>query len=414
MEIKRNFYLQQLIDSQDNGLVKIITGIRRCGKSYLLNDIFVNYLKKKKVKDSHIVKIDFDSPVNKKYYEPAVLYNYLKSLIKDKNKYYFLLDEIQLVKEFESVLNGLLRIRNTDIYVTGSNSKFLSSDVITEFRGRGDEIRIYPLSFSEMSSVYKDINLAWEDYYTYGGLPSVVLEKKQEKKINYLKYQANNVYLNDVIERNNLKHQEVLTTLTKIISSNIGSLTNPKKLANTFKSKNILASDKTIALYLGYLENAFLIEKSKRYDIKGKKYINTPLKYYFTDIGIRNCLLNFSQQEETHLMENIIYNELLIRGFNVDIGVVEYNTKKDNKNIKKQLEIDFVCIKGNNKYYIQSAFAIPDEEKMKQETTPLLKVNDAFKKIVIVKNSIKMWKNEYGVLIMDIQDFLLNPNSLDL
>ncbi len=414
MEINRDYYLNKLIKSQNNKLVKIITGIRRCGKSYLLNTMFLNYLKKQGIDKDHIIKMAFDIPKNKKYHDPEVLYDYFENLIKDNKTYYFLLDEIQEVKEFESVLNGLLRIENTDVYVTSSNSKFLSTDIITEFRGRGDEIRVYPLSFFEVSSIYDDMVLAWEDYYTYGGLPSVVLEKDVEKKMNYLKYQADNVYINDVIERNNIQHKEILSTLIKIISSGIGSLTNPTNLSNTFTSKKMPITDKTISAYLSYLEDAFLIEKTKRYDIKGKRYISTPFKYYFSDIGIRNSLLNFSQQEQNHLMENIIYNELKVRGFSVDVGVVEHNYVENGKNIKKQLEIDFVCIKGNNKYYIQSAFAIPDKDKMEQETNSLTKINDSFKKIVIVKNSIKMWRNNKGILIMDIQDFLLNKNSLDL
>lgn len=415
MEIKRDYYLQKLIKSQNNRLVKIITGIRRCGKSYLLNTIFANYLRSQGIDDSHIIKIDFDSPRNEKYHDALTLFDYLESLIKDDKIYYFLLDEIQAVNKFESVLNGLLRKENVDIYVTGSNSKFLSSDIVTEFRGRGDEIRIYPLSFAEMSSIYNDMNEAWEDYYTYGGLPDVVLEKDAEKKMNYLKYQSDNVYINDVIERNHIQHKDILATLVKIISSGIGSLTNPKKLSDTFTSKSMPVTDKTISSYLSYLEDAFLIQKSKRYDIKGKKYINTPLKYYFTDIGIRNSLLNFNQQELTHLTENVIYNELLVRGFSVDVGIVEYNYVDENgKNVKKQLEVDFIAAKGNNKYYIQSAFSIPDKEKMNQETNSLNKIDDNFKKIIIVKDSIKMWRNENGILIMDVNDFLLNKNSLDL
>lgn len=415
IEIKRDSYLKKLIDSQHNGLIKIITGIRRCGKSYLLNEIFVKYLKSQGIDDSHIIKMDLDSPKNEKYHDALTLFNYLESLIKDNKTYYFLLDEIQFVNKFESALNGLLRIRNVDIYVTGSNSKFLSSDVITEFRGRGDEIKIYPLSFAEFSSIQEqNSNKTFEDYCRYGGLPLVALQKDITKKIDYLNYQTQNVYLNDVIERNKIKNKDVLETLIEIISSNVGSLTNPKKLTNTFNSKKIPITDKSISKYLGYLENAFLIQKARRYDIKGKKYINTPFKYYFTDTGIRNSMLNFRQVETNHIMENVIYNELLVRGYSVDVGIVEHRIKRKNKTEKVQLEVDFVCNHGSKRYYIQSAFAIPDEEKMKQETNSLTKIEDYFKKIVVVKDNINLWRNNDGILIIGIEEFLLNKNSLDL
>lgn len=414
IEIKRDSYLKKLIDSQHNGLIKIITGIRRCGKSYLLNEIFVRYLLETGIEKDHIITIALDD-VEDELLNPKTLSKFIKDKIKDSKRYYILLDEIQLVDRFEFLLNGLLRIRNVDIYVTGSNSKFLSSDVITEFRGRGDEIRIYPLSFAEFSSIQEPNNKKiFDDYCRYGSLPLVALQKDITKKIDYLNYQTQNVYLNDVIERNKIKNKDVLETLIEIISLNIGSLTNPKKLTNTFNSKNIPITDKSISKYLGYLENAFLIQKSKRYDIKGKKYINTPFKYYFTDTGIRNSLLNFRQIETNHIMENVIYNELLIRGYSVDVGIVEHRIEKEDKTERTHLEVDFVCNHGSKRYYIQSAFAIPDEEKMKQETNSLTKIEDSFKKIVVVKDNINLWRNNDGILIIGIEEFLLNKNSLDL
>jgi predicted AAA+ superfamily ATPase len=329
--------------------------------------------------------------------------------------HYILLDEIQLVDNFVALLNGFLRITNADTYVTGSNSKFLSSDIVTEFRGRGDEIRVYPLSFSEFSSAYNDNTKAWKDYYTYGGLPLILKQNNDEGKMDYLTTQTNNVYLNDVIERNNVQNKDELSSLVEIISSSIGSLTNPTKLYNTFKSKmNSTITDKTIRNYLDYLEEAFLIEKSNRYDVKGKKYIDTPLKYYFTDVGVRNSLLNFRQQEESHIMENIIYIELKRRGFNVDVGVVEVREKNDDDSTsRKQLEIDFIANKGNNKYYIQSALNIPTKEKVEQEQRSLLNVNDSFKKIIIVKDDIKRKRDDNGIITMGIFDFLLDIDSLD-
>lgn len=416
MEIKREYYLNKLIERENNGLIKIITGIRRCGKSYLLNKIFHDYLLSKGVEESHIISIALDDVENENLLDAKELSKYVKSKIIDKNMYYIILDEIQKVDNFVGVLNGFLRIDNVDTYVTGSNSKFLSSDIVTEFRGRGDEIRVYPLSFSEFSSAYNgDINSAWNDYYTYGGLPLILLQNGDEAKMNYLISQTKNVYLNDVIERNRIQNKEELEALIEIISSSVGSLTNPLKLANTFKSiANLSITDKTISSYLGYLEDAFLIEKSNRYDVKGKKYIDTPLKYYFSDIGIRNSLLNFRQQEETHIMENIIYIELRRRGFNVDVGLVEIREKNgDNSTSRKQLEIDFIANKGNNKYYIQSALSMSNGEKIKQEQRPLLNVNDYFKKIIIVKDNIKRKRDENGIITMGIFDFLLDINSLE-
>ena len=412
MEIKRDYYLQKLIDRKENHLIKIITGIRRCGKSYLLNHIFKNYLLETGVKENHIIMVSLDDDDNESLLDVHNLNTYIKSQIKDDNLHYILLDEIQLVEGFEALLNGLLRKENLDVYVTGSNSKFLSSDIITEFRGRGDEIRVYPLSFSEFYSAYKGSKEdAWQEYYTYGGLPLVLSYKNEIDKMAYLENQRKNVYLNDVIERNNIQNEQDLYTIVEILSSLVGSLTNPLKLANTFKSnnKNTSITDKTIYNYLNYLEDAFLIESTKRYDVKGKKYIETPKKYYFTDIGIRNSFLNFRQQEENHLMENIIYIELKRRGFSVDVGVVEVRDKSG----QKKLEIDFVANRGNNRYYIQSALTIDSKEKREQEERSLINTNDFFRKIIIVKDNIKRWRDEKGIVIMGIVDFLLDFNSLD-
>ena len=412
MEIKRDYYLNKLISKQDNGLIKIVTGIRRCGKSYLLDPMFKNYLLNNGVDKEHIIKIDLDIRENEKYLDPDVLNDYIKSLLIDNKKYYIILDEIQKVKDFESVLNGFLKVSNVDVYVTGSNSKFLSSDIVTEFRGRGDEIKVYPLSFAEFCSVKKtDKRDIWKEYITYGGLPLILKQDSNESKIDYLKVQRDNVYVNDVIERNSIKNEEELKKLIEVISSSIGSLTNPLKLANTFKSYNNLSdiTDKTIYNYLKYLQDAFIIDKTVRYDIKGKKYIETPQKYYFTDLGIRNSFLNFRQIEENHIMENVIYLELKRRGFNVDVGVVEI---KEN-DTKKKLEVDFIANKGSEKYYIQSSLNLDTDDKKEQELRPLRNVNDFFQKIVIVKDDIVKYKNEEGILIMGIYDFLLDPNSLD-
>lgn len=412
MEIKRDYYLQKLIDRKENHLIKIITGIRRCGKSYLLNYLFKNYLLENGVKKDHIIMVGLDDNDNESLLDVHELSKYIKSQIKDDELYYILLDEIQLVKGFESLLNGLLRKENLDIYITGSSSKFLSNDIITEFRGRGDEIRVYPLSFSEFYSVYEGSKEdAWQEYYTYGGLPLVLSYRNEIDKMSYLENQRKNVYLNDVIERNNIQNEQDLYTIVEILSSSVGSLTNPLKLANTFKSNNSKTSitDKTIYNYLNYLEEAFLIESTKRYDVKSKKYIETPKKYYFTDIGIRNSFLNFRQQEENHLMENIIYIELKRRGFSVDVGVVEVRDKTG----QKKLEIDFVANRGNNRYYIQSALTIDSKEKREQEERSLINTNDFFRKIIIVKDNIKRWRDEKGIVIMGIVDFLLDFNSLD-
>ena len=415
MEIKRDYYLNKLIEAKNDGLIKVVTGIRRCGKSYLLNTIFYKHLIESGIKDNHIIKIALDDSDNEELLNPKNLSKFIKEKIIDSDNYYIILDEIQLVENFEGVLNGLLRINNIDIYVTGSNSKFLSTDIITEFRGRGEEIRVYPLSYSEFMSVYNGNKFdGWNEYITYGGLPLVVAMSSDERKMAYLTEQQKNVYINDVIERNDIKNDVDLISLVKIISSGIGSLTNPKKLSDTFKSTAGLNVDsKTVSAYLKYLEEAFLIEKAERYDVKGKKYMSTPYKFYFVDMGIRNSFINFRQHEETHIMENIIYLELKRRGYNVDVGVIESKDRLNDEYVYKQLEIDFIANKGNNKIYIQSAFSMPTLEKIEQEQRPLLKINDSFKKIIIVKDYIKRTRDEFGIITMSIFDFLLDPSSLD-
>jgi len=413
MEIKRDFYLKELIDGLDNGLVKIVTGIRRCGKSYLLDPIFKNYLINQGVKEDHIIKLDLDERDNFIYHNPDELNKYVKERIIDKDKYYVILDEVQKVEEFESVLIGFLHMNNVEIYVTGSNSKFLSSDIITEFRGRGFEIKVYPLSFSEYYSIYNGSEeKALNEYYTYGGLPLAVLAKSDDAKSNYLDTQKRNVYINDIVERNKIQNKEELEMLVQIIASDIGSLTNPLKLSNNFKERDRTSTmtDKTIYNYLGYLQNAFLIEKARRFDVRGKRFIETPQKYYFTDMGIRNSFLDFRQSEEiSHTMENVIYIELRKRGYNVDVGSVEIRDGDS----KKQLEIDFVANKGNNKIYIQSALEMKTQEKVEQEQKSLLNVNDFFKKIIIVGDNIKRSRYDNGIIIMSIYDFLLDSNSLE-
>ena len=413
MEINRNYYLQEMIDRMDNGLIKIITGIRRCGKSYLLNTIFKNYLIKQGVDETHIIQLSLDENKNKKYLEPDILDEYIRSLIKDENKYYILLDEVQEVKGFEAVLIGFMHINNVDIYVTGSNSKFLSSDIVTEFRGRGEEIRVYPLSFLEFYSIYEGSEeKALNEYYTYGGLPLTVLAKTDNAKISYLSMQKDNVYINDIIDRNNIQNKEELEMLVQILASDIGCLTNPLKLSNNFKERdrNSTMTDKTIYRYLEYLQNAFMIEKARRFDVRGKRFIETPQKYYFTDMGIRNSFLDFRQSEEiSHSMENVIYIELRKRGYNVDVGTVEIREG----NTKKQLEIDFVANKGNNKIYIQSAFEMKTGEKVRQEQKSLINVNDFFKKIIIVGDNVKKSRYDNGIILMSIYDFLLDMNSLE-
>ncbi len=417
MEIARDLYLTKLKNKKNNKLIKIITGLRRSGKSYLLDPIFKNSLIADGVREDHIIKVDLDSIENRDLTSDGLnLYNYIMNKIKDNEMYYILLDEIQKVKDFESVLNSFLRKNNLDVYVTGSNSKFLSTDIITEFRGRGDEIRVYPLSFSEFYNAYKDKRSALKDYMTYGGMPYTLYLKDSEEKSQYLNDLFKNTYLNDIVERNKIQREDILEIIINMLSSSVGSLTNPKKLCDTFISNGYADINRnTINSYIQYLQDAFLINKVERYDIKGKKYITTPSKYYFTDIGLRNARLNFRQQEEDYLMENIIYNELLVRGYNVDVGVIErFEKDSTDKTIRKQLEVDFVCNQSSKRYYIQSAFAIPNKEKMEQEQKSLININDSFKKIIIVKDDINLWRNEEGILIISLEEFLLNPNSLDL
>lgn len=430
MEIKRDKYLEMLQIRRHNGFIKIITGIRRCGKSYLMNDIFYEKLRQEGVDESHIIKFAFDSAedllligedlqdlfINKKKVDPKKFMTFISQRMIDNDMYYLLLDEVQNLGCFEAVLNGYLRKKNMDVYVTGSNSKFLSSDVLTEFAGRGDEIHVLPLSCSEFYANYQDgLDYAFDDYMIYGGLPAVALMKTSEQKSSYLKTQLQNVYLKDLVERNNLNSDENIGELLDIIASGISSLTNPTKLANTFKSiKNTSLSALTIDRYITYMQQAFILSKVNKYDVKGKKYINTPYKIYFEDVGLCNARLDFRQIEETHLMENIIYNELRYRGYNVDVGFVETRENIDGTLKRKQLEIDFVANQGNKRYYIQSAYDIPNEEKMKQETKSLDNIDDSFKKIIVVRNSIKPRRNEKGYLIVGLKEFLLDPNSLEL
>ena len=418
MEIKRDKYLQDLIDRMHNGMIKVVTGIRRCGKSYLLFEIFRKYLREQGVPDEHIIAIELDQRKNRKYRNPDTILDYIDSLIKDdSNKYYIMLDEVQMLDEFAEVLNSLLHIKNADVYVTGSNSKFLSKDVITEFRGRGDEIHIYPLTFKEFMQVYEgDIYSGWAEYVVYGGLPLTVTMRTEEQKINYLTNLFKETYLKDIIERHHIEKIQELEDLVNILASAIGSLTNPPKIEATFKSEiksNI--SLNTIRQYIEYLEDAFILHEANRYNVKGRKYIGSPLKYYFEDVGLRNARLGFRQIEETHLMENVIYNELRSRGYTVDVGVVEKRgVDETGKGYKKQLEIDFVVNLGSKRYYIQSAFSMPTEEKRIQEKASLVNVNDSFKKIIIVKDVVKVTRDDDGITTMSIYDFLLNENSLDL
>ena len=415
MEIKRNRYLNTLISKKHNGLIKVITGMRRCGKSYLLFTLFKEHLLSDGIDEDHIIEIAFDAFENKKYRDPDVLYPYLKEQIKDDAMYYVLLDEVQLLGEFESILNSLIRMKNVDVYVTGSNARFLSKDVITEFRGRGDEVHMYPLSFAEFMSVYPGTKQdGWNEYMLYGGIPLVLEFTTPDQKIAFLKSLFEETYISDIVGRHNIRNKAELEELLNILSSAIGSLTNPQKLSATFQTvKKKKISNSTIKRYIDYLCDSFLIDSAIRYDVKGKKYIDTPVKYYFTDMGLRNARLNFRQIEETHSMENIIFNELKMRGFNVDVGVImQYETNEKGTSIRKQLEIDFVCNQGSKRYYIQSAYAIPDQVKMEQEQRSLMLTGDFFKRMIITKDTPAPYYNESGVLIMSVYDFLLNENSL--
>ena len=417
MDIKRDLYLQQLIDRRHNGMIKVVTGVRRCGKSYLVFNLFNNYLKSNGVDDKHIIKVNLENRRNKKLRNPDALLEYIDAQLIDQDMYYILLDEVQLVDEFEDVLNSYLDVPNADVYVTGSNARFLSKDVITEFRGRGDEVKIYPLSFAEFMSAFDGSNqLGLDEYMTFGGLPLILSYKTQEQKSAYLKNLFEETYIKDIKERYQIRHEEEFEELLNIISSSIGSLTNPTKLSKTFQSvKHVNVNPETIKYYLEYLCDSFLVSKAMRYDVKGKKYIDTPYKYYFTDMGLRNARINFRQDEKTHIMENVIYNELLIRGFNVDVGVVPVVSRDENgKQVRSQLEIDFVCNQGSKRYYIQSAFRINSESKEQQEQASLNKVNDSFKKIIITGEECLVHRNDYGITTMSIYDFLLNSNALEL
>ena len=430
MEIKRDYYLNQMISRKNNGLIKVITGIRRCGKSYLLNTIFYHYLLENGVDENHIIRFAFDSAddlsligenlikieKSKRRVDPEKFMMYIRSKITDGKMYYLLLDEVQMLDCFEAVLNGYLRKDNMDVYVTGSNAKFLSKDVITEFAGRGDEIHMYPLSFSEFMSVYKgDKYEGLSEYMQYGGIPLIVLREGANNKIVALENLFHEIYMRDIYQRNRIRNQGELEDLLNILSSSIGSLTNPEKLKNTFRTvKKSRITANTIKKYLDYFEDSFLIESSQRYDIKGKSYIETPKKYYFSDIGLRNARISFRQIEQTHIMENIIYNELRMRGYNVDVGVIPIAEKnKKGSVIRKQLEVDFVCNLGSARYYIQSSYSIPDEVKRAQEIRPFRKINDSFKKIIITKDFVPAQYDENGILTLNIYDFLLNPSSME-
>ncbi|MDE7268099.1 MAG: ATP-binding protein [Lachnospiraceae bacterium] len=416
MEIKRDLYLEQLKIRKDNGMIKIITGIRRSGKSFLLSVLFKKYLLESGVDKEHIIEIALDGIENEELRDPKKCYQYIKAAMKDEHKYYLLLDEVQFMPRFEEVLNSLLRISNIDVYVTGSNSKFLSSDIVTEFRGRGDEIRIYPLSFAEFYSVYDgDYDDAWNEYMIYGGLPQVAQFSTERQKAEYLKNIFANVYIKDVVERNKIQNVDEIGTLVDILASAIGAPTNPTKIANTFSSERGSSySNKTISNHIDYLAQAFLISKANRYDIKGRKYIGANLKYYFMDVGLRNARLNFRQQEPTHIMENIVYNELLVHGYNVDVGIVDtYAKNKEGKKVHKQLEVDFVANQGSQRYYIQVAYDMTSEEKQKQEFYSLRIIPDSFKKIVIVNGTTKPWRNDEGFVIMGVKYFLLHADSLE-
>ena len=427
MEIKRNRYLERLISRMNNGMIKVVTGIRRCGKTYLLFHLFYDYLVQSGVPEDDIITVPLDDDDYAEYTDPGRLYDYIKSKLTDpKQKYYVFIDEAQYAITREEmknpdipirlygVLNGLLRKENVDVYVTGSNSKFLSTDIMTEFRGRGDEVHIAPLSFSEFVPAFDGDKMeAWRDYTYYGGMPRILMEKDDQAKTAYLDRLNKEIYVKDITERYNIRNGEGMEELMKVLAAAIGSLTNAQKVSDTFRSNGIKGiTMPTIANYLVYLQESFIVQKAERYDIKGRKYISTPSKYYYSDMGLRNAFLNFRQYEETHIMENVIYNELIYRGYNVDVGVVE--VRSDDGNKKKQLEVDFVANQGNKRYYIQSAFALPDQEKMDQEQASLIKISDSFKKIIVVNSNTPVWRNDQGILVMNLYDFLLNEDSLDM
>ena len=417
MEIRRDRYLERLIAHKGNGRVKIVTGIRRCGKSYLLFQLFKRHLIETGVKPNHIIEILLEDRSNKELRNPDACLAFIKKQIKDQKPYYLLIDEVQLMDEFEDVLNSCLHIENLDTYVTGSNSKFLSKDIITEFRGRGDEMYLRPLSFKEYRTIQPDkpFDDVWTEYMTFGGLPYCALLPSREEKADYLKRLFDEVFLRDIIERNRVQNDAQLESLLNVISSAVGSLTNPKKLEDTFTSSGTgKLSAVTIKQYLDYLCDAFMIEQAERYDIKGKRYISTPYKYYFTDTGLRNARLNFRQLEETHLMENVMYNELCLRGYSVDVGVVEiYERQEDGKYVRKQIEVDFVCNKADERVYVQSAFSIPTTEKRQQEERPLVNVGDGFRKVVVTKDNVIRHNDENGILIMSLHEFLMDERALE-
>ena len=414
--IKRDSYLRELIERQNNGMIKVVTGIRRCGKSCLLFHLFKGYLISNGIDSDHIIEIALDGIENESLRDPVKCYQFVKERLKDDGQYYLFLDEVQFMPRFEEVLNGLMHIDNLDIYVTGSNSKFLSSDIVTEFRGRGDEIRVYPLSFSEIySSFDRDYDEVLDEYMTYGGLPQLQGFNSDRQKSEYLKNIFANVYIRDIVERNRIQNENELGTLVDILASSIGSPTNPTRISNTFQSEcHISYANKTIANHIEHLVDSFLISKANRYDIKGRKYIGANLKYYFTDLGLRNARLNFRQQEPTHIIENIVFNELLVRGYSVDVGIVDvYGKNQDDKRVRKQLEVDFMVNQGNQRYYIQVAYSIDNDEKREQEFNSLRNIPDSFKKIVIVNGTKKPWRNEEGFVIMGLKHFLLNSDSLE-
>lgn len=417
MKIERKKYLDELISLQNNGMIKIITGMRRCGKSYLLFEIFASYLENHSVTPDHIIKVDLEDYKNRAMRNPDNLYSFVESRIVDDGIYYILLDEVQMLENFEDVLNGFLRMRNVDVYVTGSNAKFLSKDIITEFRGRGFEVKMYPLNFSEYMSVYPGtMQAGFNEYMLYGGLPQILSYTTEEQKVRFLKTLFDETYIKDIKERYDIRKDDDLEELINIMASGIGALTNPNKLANTFRSekKSVISYD-TVKDYIDYLCDSFLVEKSTRYDIKGKRYVNSPYKYYFMDLGLRNARINFRQSEKSHLMENMIYNELRIRGFNVDVGVVPIVVKDENgKQQRSVLEVDFICNLGSKRYYIQSAYRMESEEKIKQERASLLKVDDSFKKIIVIGEETPVIRDEYGITTISIYDFLLKENSLEL
>ena len=415
--IERKKYLEELVSLQNNGMIKAITGMRRCGKSFLLFEIFTSYLEKNGVAPDHIIKVDLENYKNRAMRNPDNLYAYVESRIIDGGMYYILLDEVQMLDNFEDVLNGFLKMRNVDVYVTGSNAKFLSKDIITEFRGRGFEVKMYPLSFSEFMSAYSgSVQAGFNEYMLYGGLPQILSYTSEEQKVRFLKTLFDETCIKDIKDRHDIRKDDDLEELINIMASGIGALTNPNKLANTFRSekKSVISYD-TVKDYIDYLCDSFLIEKSTRYDIKGKRYINSPYKYYFMDLGLRNARINFRQSEKSHLMENLIYNELRVRGFNVDVGVVPVVTKdKDGKQQRSNLEVDFICNLGSRRYYIQSAYRMESEEKREQERASLLKVDDSFKKIIIIGEESPVIRDEAGITTISIYDFLLKDNSLEL